>query len=497
MKTLIQGGWVVGHNGREHEIIEGGVVVVEDERIAYVGDSFSEPVDRRIEAPGRLVSPGLINTHLHARTNASDHVLNDIGRPEYLGRNYLSSGSPLRGRRPERRPEDVWVGGRFALLEALKAGSTTILEIGTVGGNGEEFVKMAGELGVRAYLSPQYRSADFLSEPDGRIVYDLDEERGRQGLRRAVDFIERHHGSYGDRIRGMLYPGQIDTCTPELLKDTRAQATRLGVGIELHAAMNVWEFHEIMRRHRQTPIELLASLDFLAPDVLLGHCVFVAGYEWLKYPYGDDLKLIADAGATVAHSPLKYGKQGITMHSFQRYLDRGIRMTIGTDTFPRDIITELRYTALFCRIADENYMVGKPRDVYNAATVAGAAALGRDDIGRLVPGARADIIVVNLDHLHAGAILDPIKTLVECSSGRDVELVMVDGQTLVENGRAVAVDEADLLAQVRRLSREEWDGVPLWDWAGRRPEEMVPLSFPMRVSQAGGTGGSAERSPGR
>jgi len=172
-------------------------------------------------------------------------------------------------------------------------------------------------------------------------------------------------------------------------------------------------------------------------------------------------------------------------------------MTIGTDTFPRDIITELRYAALFCRIADENYMVGKPRDVYNAATVAGAAALGRDDIGRLVPGARADIIVVNLDHLHAGAILDPIKTLVECSSGRDVELVMVDGQTLVENGRAVAVDEADLLAQVRRLSREEWDGVPLWDWAGRRPEEMVPLSFPMRVSQAGGTGGSAERSPGR
>lgn len=480
MKTLIQGGWVVGHNGREHEIIEGGVVVVEDSRVLYVGESYAEPVDRRIEAPRRLISPGFINTHVHARTNASDHLLNDVGRPEFLARNYLSSGAPLRGRRPQRRPEDVWVGARFGLLQAMKCGATTILEIGTVGGNGEEFVKMAGDLGVRIYTSPQYRTGDFLSEPDGRIVYDWDEERGREGLRRAVEFIERHHGSYGDRVRGMLYPGQLDTCSPELLRETRSAARRLGIGIQLHAAMNLWEFHEILRRHRMTPIQHLASLDFLGPDVFLAHCLFVTGFDWVKMPYGDDLKLIADAGATVAHSPLKYGKIGITLRSFQRYLDRGIRVSIGTDTFPRDIITELRYAALFCRIADENFMVGKPRDVYNAATVAPAAALGRDDIGRLAPGAKADLIIVNLDHLHAGAVLDPIKTLVECGSGRDVELVMVDGRVLVEEGRATAMDEEALLAQVSRLAREEWDEVPEWDWAGRRPEEIVPFSFPMR-----------------
>jgi cytosine/adenosine deaminase-related metal-dependent hydrolase len=123
-----------------------------------------------------------------------------------------------------------------------------------------------------------------------------------------------------------------------------------------------------MQRERCTPIELLHRLGFLSPDVSLSHCIFVAGHSWLAYPYGDDLKIIADSGASVAYSPLKYLKLGIVMESFDKYRQAGINMGIGTDTFPKDIISDMRYAALASRVADKSFP--HPRDVLTPSLLA-------------------------------------------------------------------------------------------------------------------------------
>src|SRR5207237_2632282 len=136
------------------------------------------------------------------------------------------------------------------------------------------------------------------------------------------------------------------------------------------------------------------------------------------------------------------------LQAFARYRARGINIALGTDTYPQDMVNEMRWAALVCRIADESFMVGKPRDVFDAATLGGATHLGRDDLGRLAPGAKADIIVVDLLQVHYGAVHDPIKALVECGNGRDVETVIVDGQMLVEHGKAVRFDEQAMLRAV-------------------------------------------------
>ena len=104
-----------------------------------------------------------------------------------------------------------------------------------------------------------------------------------------------------------------------------------------------------MQRERCTPIELLKKLGFLDPEVSLSHCIFISGHSWLAYPYGDDLKIIADSGASVAYSPLKYLKLGILMESFDKYRQAGINMGIGTDTFPKDILSDMRYAAIASR----------------------------------------------------------------------------------------------------------------------------------------------------
>ena len=106
-------------------------------------------------------------------------------------------------------------------------------------------------------------------------------------------------------------------------------------------------------------------------------------------------------------------------------------MGLGTDTYPQDMIEEMRWAALGCKWIDRDANRGTARDVFNAATLGGARALGRSDIGRLAPGAKADIIIVDLHRLHCGVVDDPIKTLIYAADGGDVETVIVDGRTVL------------------------------------------------------------------
>jgi cytosine/adenosine deaminase-related metal-dependent hydrolase len=208
--------------------------------------------------------------------------------------------------------------------------------------------------------------------------------------------------------------------------------------------------------------------------------VFHNGHSWCPYPYGDDLKRLADSGVTVVHAPYKYAKMGITFQSLERYRALGINIAIGTDTYPQDVVHEMRWAALMCRMADGSFRVGRPTDVFDAATLGGARHLGRDDLGRLAPGAKADIIVVDLLRMHYGAVHDPIKSLVECGSGNDVETVIVDGEVLIEGGKTTRLDERALLSAVQAEGERLWHAVPDWHWSGKMLDEIAPPSYPVR-----------------
>ena len=479
MRTQIQGGWVVGFDGRGHELIPNGSVVFEGDRLLHVGRKFDGAVDRTIDATGKLVAPGFVNCHLHAAVNAGQTVFIADGKADYFGSNFIGYVAPRRGAQPPRVGAKADIGGTYGMWSALRAGATTILDVGTMPGGPEAFTKLVGEMGVRAYLGPAFRSAEYVFDGD-RVVWEWNEAQGKAGLERAIAYARQYDGAYNGRIRAMIYPGQMDTCTPDLLRDARRAADELDVPVQFHAAMNQREFHKILEQHGKTPIQLLHSIGFLKERTGLGHCVFHNEHSWCHYPYGDDLQILADTGVTVVHAPYKYAKMGITFESFARYRARGINIAIGTDTYPQDIVHEMRWAAMVCRLADESFTVGKPRDVYDAATLGGARHLGRDDIGRLAVGAKADVIVVDLLKMHYGAVHDPIKALVECGSGSDVETVIVDGEPLIEGGKALRLDEAALLRAVQAEGERIWHAVPDWHWTGKTVDEIVPPSYPVR-----------------
>lgn len=480
MKTLIQGGYVVGFDGSEHEVIKDGVVVFENDRVAFVGKQYAEPVDKKIDARGCLVSPGFVDTHFHSGINAGDYLLNESNKVDYFASNYLSHGAPTREGVRHAHLKDVDVGQRFSLVHLLKSGVTTTLEIGGPGADPAPFVAMVDEVGIRCYSGPSFKNVSFFQDREGRLEYDWNDERGSEGLKRAVEFAKKYNGACKGRLGAMLFPGHVDTCTPELLKQTRKAAREIGVRAQIHATINLFEFHTVLQRERATPIELLHKIGFLDPEVSLSHCIFIAGHSWTAYPYGDDLKIIAGSGASVAYSPLKYLKLGIVMESFDKYLKAGIDMGIGTDTFPKDILSDMRYASLASRVAEKSFAAGHPRDVFNAATLGGAKLVGRDDIGRLKKGAKADIAIIDLKNLAFGAVRDPVKALVETAVSRDVRTVIVDGEVLVDGGKYLRLDENELIEKVQAKGEQVWDSVAKWHWTGKGVDEVVPPAFRMK-----------------
>jgi 5-methylthioadenosine/S-adenosylhomocysteine deaminase len=338
-------------------------------------------------------------------------------------------------------------------------------------------VDAVGRSGIRAYLGLDYSSAHYYYDDAFVLRYRWNEERGEKGLADALAFIEKYDGAFHGRIKGYLSPSSDTTVSPALLRKTAEIARRDNFRVEMHSCQTLFEFQEIVRRHHVTPIEFLHGLNFLSPQTILGHCVFVSGHSMTAYPNGVDLDLIRDAQASVAHSPLVFSRRGIAMESFFKYGKKGINVGIGTDTYLKDIITEMRHASFTSKIVEGDFSVATAEDVFNAATLGSAKALERDDLGCLAKGKKADMVMIDLNKIHIGPYRDPIKALINNANGNDVQTVIVDGEIRVKDGKVLGIDENDLLKRAQAFAEGTWSTVQDRDARGRTADEISPLCF--------------------
>lgn len=493
MRTLIRGGWVVGFSGKTHALIRDGVVVYEDDRILSVGHRFDGPVDREIDARGGLVAPGFIDTHVHSGHRASHRLISDTGRPDFFGQPFLEITVPREGTRVAgdpryASPEDPAArAGRellatYTVAELLRNGTTTFVEFGSQLRVQEAILGEVERLGLRAYLGPGYDSGRWVGDERGRLKRVVDEAGGWRDFEGAQEFITRVAGSSRGRVRGLLVPREVESTSLDLLRATGEAARRLGVPVATHAAYSVIEFFQIVMKHRMTPIELLDSVGLLGPNLTIGHGNFVAENPLMNYSGGRDLELMGKAGVTVSHCPVNLARRARYLDSWERYRKAGINLALGTDTYPRDLIAQMRMASLLGKVIGHNLFAASAGEVFEAATLGGARALGREDLGRLAPGAKADIVIIDLsggDTLRYGPIRDPIKNLVECGMGDDVETVIVDGAIRMEGRRIPGVDPAALRREAQEAGEEIWARIQEWDPLARTAEEISPWSFPL------------------
>ncbi|KZD12231.1 amidohydrolase family protein [Oceanibaculum pacificum] len=464
--------WVVAWDAEKnrHVYRRGVDIAFKGTNILHVGPDYDGPADTEVDGRRSVVLPGLINIHCHPYNQPTyKGVREELGNPKL----YMSA---LYDRTALFQTDAAGSKATcaYALSEMLLSGVTTVADLSP---NYEGWLDVLEQSGLRAYVTPQFREARWDVPTGHRLDFVWDKEAGRTQYARALDIVDKAVAHPSGRLSGIVMPAQIDTCTAELFQDSMKAARARGLPLQTHAAQSVVEFHEMVRRHGLTPIEWLDEIGFLAPDVTIGHGIFLDHHSLINWESRTDLARLAKSGATVAHCPVVFSRYGHTLEHFGKYLEAGVNMAIGTDTHPHNLWEEMRLAATLAKVNARDFRAVTTADMFNAVTIGPAKALGRPDIGRLAPGAKADIVLVDAAHPIMRPLRDPLRSLVYTAAERAVTDVYVDGVKRVENGAVLTFDFAAAAEQVEQGQIRAEARVPERNPKGLTGRDIAPLSL--------------------
>ena len=469
--------WIVAWDGETegHRYLRQGDVAFRDNALVQVGGAYDGPADREIDGSGLMVMPGLVDVHSHPMTEGLNKGYAEDGGNPRLGMSGLFDWMPAFG--PDLA--DMPTCAAVAYCELLKSGVTTLVDL-SVPYDG--WLDTFAASGLRGVLSPMYRSARWYTENGHEVKYRWAEDGGEASFAAALDVVDQALNHRSGRMSGQMMPAQVDTCTPEIMAKGLAAARERGITWQVHAAQSLVEFQEITRRHGMTPIRWLDSLGLLTEDSVVSHAIFHDSHSWITWGdghRGDDLRALAANGTSVAHCPTVFVRHGMLLEDFDAYRAAGVNLGIGTDTFPHNMLEELRSVAVLSRIPSRRIGAADTAGVFEAATIGGARMLGRDDIGRLAPGAKADLVLVDCGHPSMQPLRDPLRSLIFTAAERAVRDVFVDGEQVVRDGEVTTLDYPALLQEQNAVRARAEARVPEKDYAGRSLDEVSPLSLPV------------------
>lgn len=461
-------GW--DSSAKSHSYMPDTDVAFSGGTITFLGRGYEGAADTVIDGRGLMVMPGLVNIHSHPSSEPLNKgFLDEIGSPG-LYNSSLYEYMPIFRADAEAVPHCV----RVALSELLLSGVTTLADLSMAHPG---WLDLLAEAGMRVCIAPMFRSARWFTKNGHVVEYEWDEKAGEKAMEEALRLIERAEQHECGRLFGMVVPAQIDTCSAGLLKDSHAEAKKRGLSWQIHAAQSVVEFHEITRRHGVTPIGWLDDMGLLDERSIIGHGIFLDDHPSTRWHTETDLDRLAETGATVAHCPTVFARRGIAMKDLGRYIRRGVNMGIGTDTYPHNMLDEMRLAAHIARTQASSPRTLKTTDLFNAATIGGAKALGRDDIGRLAVGCKADFSLVDITHPMIRPAYDPIRSLIYSAGDRALKALYVDGSKVVEDGEVLTMDYRQAAEHLHEAQKRIVGRVPQQDWAHRSAEKIAPPTF--------------------
>ncbi len=410
---------------------------INGDRIAWMGAATDAPPAREVlDLPGRVVMPGFVNVHTHSALNMVRGVAIDSGfAPSY------TRGIP---NAMDLTPDDAIALARLGAIEALLFGSTLI---------GEHFVHMdaclpeLAKIGMRIHASERLHDVDFGAVANGQWRFDA--AIGDALLESNINLHARWHGAASGRIAVQFAAHAADTCSMPYLQRIAAVAGEHGSVVNTHLAQSTGEVERVHARTGMSPAEVMDRAGLLGPRLLCGHCIYLTDA---------DIALMKRSGAHMVHIPKANAASG-RLAPTPKLHAAGINMTLATDTQHGDMIELMRWALATARV-----QVGKiddvwqPAQVFAMATRNGARALGLEhDIGSLAPGKKADLVVVDFRRPHLQPAPNVLGNLVHTATGRDVEMVFVDGRCVARDGRSTMVDMDEIVLEANRVAKRLWE----------------------------------------
>lgn len=407
-----------------------GVIVLRNDRIEAVGsaESIVLPADvtHTIDCQGQMaVIPGLIDVHSHSSLLRG--VTENLQLLEWLPRYQLEHRALTE--------EDAYYAAILCYLEALKAGTTCVMDMYRYL---YRCAEAAAVLGLRVNLVP------YVADQPGKDFFETPETN--------LKLIQTHHESQNGRVRVWFGLEHLFYCTPAAFAKARDCANHYGVQIHTHSSEQREEVEAVIQHFGKRPIELFSDYGILGPDTAIAHCV------WLN---ADEIKLLADTGTSVAHCPTSNAKLAGGIAPILEMQQAGIIVGLGTDgpisNNSLDLFEAMKMASLLQKVSRYDAAALPAIDALRMATIEGAKLLGLDhEIGSLEPGKKADLVLLDLWQPNLMPIVwedgdtNILWNLVYAAKGSNVHTVFVDGEMVIQAGRSTRVEESIILESVQR-----------------------------------------------
>ncbi|WAB96058.1 MULTISPECIES: 8-oxoguanine deaminase [Pseudomonas] len=435
---------LVTMDGERREIRRGGLFI-EDNLIKQVGpsDELPQHADEILDMTGKVVIPGLVNTHHHMYQSLT-RVVPAAQDGELF--NWLTNLYPIWARLT---PEMIAVSTQTAMAELILSGCTTSSDHLYIYPNGcklDDSIHAAGEIGMRFHAA---RGSMSVGRSQGGLPPDSVVEKESDILKESQRLIEDYHdASHGSMLRVVVAPCSPFSVSRDLMREAAVLARNYGVSLHTHLAENVNDIAYSREKFGMTPAEYAEDLGWVGHDVWHAHCVQLDQHG---------IELFARTGTGVAHCPCSNMRLASGIAPIRKMRDHGVPVGLGVDGSASNdgasMIGEVRQALLLQRVGfGPDAMTA--REALEIATLGGAKVLNRNDIGALAPGMVADVVAFDLGHVaYAGAHHDPLAALVFCTPTQ-VHTSLINGRVVVKDGRITTVDLPLVLERHNQLARQ-------------------------------------------
>jgi putative selenium metabolism protein SsnA len=437
---LVGNGRLITHDDRL-PLIEDGCIAIQDRLIAEVGATAElvrgYPSAQFVDARGRIIMPGLINTHMHLYSTFARGMALKDDPPE----NFLDILERLWWRLDKVLTlEDVYLSAMVPLIDCIKNGTTTIFDHhsspGAVTGSLFRIAEATKQAGVRSCLAYE------VSDRDGVEVADQSIEENRA-------FLQHCRQSEDSMLKGLFGLHASFTLSDKTLALSKEIADEFDAGFHVHTAEGLEDAAQCEREHGKRIVQRFRELGILGQKTIAAHCVHVND---------DEIDLLRTSKTNVVHNPESNMGNAVGCAPVLDMFKRGVRMGLGTDGYTCDMFESLKVANIL-----QKHQTGRPGAGWAeppAMLFGGNSAIATEcfgnTVGKLMPGACADVIIVDYNPPTPLCQANINSHILFGISGRSVDTTIVGGRILMQERKLLAIDENEIMAKAKVSAAKMW-----------------------------------------
>jgi len=436
-------------------ILYKSAIFIQNGIIQDIGDSdlleAKYPSLATIEGVGKVIFPGLINCHTHLLATADKGILEDFGFPTTL--KFPTTGRGLLNE------DERNVFARLACIEAIKSGTTTLLEISNdIAG----YAQTLDSAGLRVFLGETLSDIDDSKSTEG--VYEYSSHKRDIGIGKASDLINAWDGKSNDRIRGFVAPHAPERVSPDLLRDSRDLAEKHDLGYTIHLSQSYKEIEATKRIRGVLPTHYLFANEFLSNRLVAAHC---------RYLDSSEIAMLGQNNAGISHNSAIGARRGAAA-PVHELLSSGCSIGMGSDNMAEDMVEVMRAALFHERVRRNDEMNPQPEDILEWGTMGGARTLGiADEVGSIEIGKKADLFMIDFRKAHLVPTLRIVSSFIHNGLSSDVTDVMIDGEWVMQNSSIKTINEPEVIEQAEEIGHRVWNRL-----VRENPNVPFPISLP-------------------